>query len=277
MKKILIVPFFLLLCFITGQTFVAAAELSEEDFLELLPKVDPYVQLDENRIATIDKETALANGITPEELEVAVKIFDEQNRLMEAVKGNVDIINDFEVSNEVDSYTEPYFEELTGQYTPSEAYDEYASKKAESEGAVYEAATKENVYKAAVSTSCVGSKTNPHKCPPRMTRREDVNYTTAKFWLDVTAGGYHRTRYYAGGGLATSLARDFTKPLTAYDCSSRYHGAFRSQVVFASAGNKAGEYDIVQQHPEPNPEIDHYIWPSAGWGIYVKWWHDNYC
>lgn len=82
--------------------------------------------------------------------------------------------------------------------------------------------------------------------------------------------GFHETLGYACGAPEKDYCRqDFTR--------GRAHGpcpepAMRDQASFSPSQK---EY-VWLQEGEPNPEINHYDWPTWNWGAYVTWWHETF-
>ncbi|MDG4658448.1 hypothetical protein P6P90_16370 [Ectobacillus antri] len=119
---------------------------------------------------------------------------------------------------------------------------------------------------------CGGGRDNPHACPPRDNLLYRVSVGYAQDWL--VDRGYHRTVWYAGGGAPWNDGRDYTKKVSAYNCTG---GQFRYQGVLSDGGRNDGYVSVLIQVPEPNPELHTYKAPTAAWAAYVHWWHYEYC
>lgn len=214
-----------------------------------LESITPYVSLNDQLIATLDEDAAKQAKLSPKTIEMAKRYFNEQNRLNhEILKGNTvgEIAMDPVALAEFQDF---FFYKVKGKAP---------------------APDKNILNPEFASGACGGYTDNPHPCPPRDKVLINVTLEQGQGWL--SALGYHRTAAYAGGGEASSPARDFTKCVSAYECVSC---SFRYQAVIAS--NSTGTYDVIVQVPEPNPEVYSYVVPTMTWAYYVHWWHMNYC
>lgn len=132
---------------------------------------------------------------------------------------------------------------------------------------------KELEESATTQKNCGGSKEDPHPCPPYI---ESATFRDSKSDIQniLQSNGFHETSAFAsypGGTYGDGI--DFTKTVSAFDCAPR---AFRTHALIREVN---GQWTYKTQSPEPNPELDKYVfqWPSASWPTYVEWWHTNFC
>ena len=84
--------------------------------------------------------------------------------------------------------------------------------------------------------------------------------------------GFHKTAGYAcGQDPFVTCDNDYTR-------GRLYSGPYGvcSSPRFRDQGIVMSSTSFNIQYGEPNPEILAYSWPYWNWGVYVRWWHDNY-
>lgn len=127
------------------------------------------------------------------------------------------------------------------------------------------------VHHGAGYTWCGGNFLDPHKEDPAPIKYGGSGSLVAT-QKELDGLGYHMVASYATWDAPASLPYDFSKVVPSSDyfgiCD---YGPFRDH---AGIDNRTFEYRVWKE--EPNPEIFSYQWPSAYWGVYTLWWHDNY-
>ena len=232
-------------------TQIDAFQVLENDFEEInqeLANLEPYIK-DVNtngvKLQEFDTESAIKAGFSKEVILIAENMVAYQNDLAIAITAqNITDITQLPLPE--DQY--PYLQAFLAQATEQQIYND--------------------------SIAAVTDDVNPcgdwdHPVPDYTPSRPQYSSSDPhQALLDL---GYHNTAGYAcGGDPLETCENDYTK-------GRSYTGAYGtcSSPRFRNQGIAGTTYYSIQ-YGEPNPEILAYSWPYWNWGVYVRWWHDNY-
>jgi len=208
-----------------------------------LKTVQPYVEIDNEKIGKIDIQTAKKNGVDSEILQIATEFLKSQNNMIQRIHDNPN----------------------QRMYVDDVDFDKFQDyRKSIQEGKMrgdnpVEILGMQSAYAADV---CGGSGDNPH---PEPTVTYSGSYASKTAAINALPGTFYKVPAYASG----LYGDDYHDPKTLYSCTT---DSFRYQTVI---GQNGSTWRHVNQHSpgEPNPEVLAYTWPVWWWGGYVAEWH----
>lgn len=219
----------------------ADEQYSAEYLQRVFTEIGPFITINDDKSLTFDQKAAHKSGVATKDVTVGIEFVEMQNELMILIKE--DGFNSANIDKQKIKKFEPFF---IGVATGTGSSMSSGSTS------------------VLLGDVCGGSQSNPHDCPPNI--NSGIYYVTEggiRNYLENQ--GFHQTYSYAGDSY------DYTLGCGHFGCSSptfRTHARIYLDGIY---------WTYWTQHPEPNPEIFHYIWPVWWWGSYVYWWHDSEC
>lgn len=236
--------FLLVLSIAVPITMAIATETpSAEKIDRALKKVQTYVKINDQKIGTMDIETARINGISEKVLNIATQFLTAQNNMIQRIHDN---------PNQRMYVAEEDSQEL-------EKFRESIKKGKQSRGDVVDSL---GVQFASAEDVCGGSSSNPH---PQPSTTGSGPWSTETKARNAIPDAYHLVPFYA----SYNYGDDYHDPKTLYNCTT---DSFRYQSIVVERDDEW--YHSEHHSPgEPNPEILTYTWPVWWWGFYVAEWH----
>ena len=237
--------FLLVLSIAVPTTVVIATETHSAEHIDnVLKEVQPYVEMDDQKIGTMDIETAKQNGVSDETLKIAKQFLIAQNNMIQRIHDN---------PNEKMYVADEDYEGLQGFRESIKEGKQGGEDVAESLGVQF----------ALAEDVCGGSGANPHPQPPITT---SGTWSTKTAAINALPSSYHLVPFYA----SYNYGDDYHDPKTLYNCTT---DSFRYQSIVYEEDDDVWKHSEHHSPGEPNPEVLACTWPVWWWGIYVAEWH----
>ena len=237
--------FFLLVVSIAVPTTVTIATEtpSAEKIDRALKEVQSYVEINDQKIGTMDIEAAKINGVSNETLNITTQFLTAQNNMIQRIHDNPN-------------------QRMYVAEEDSEGLEKFRESIKEGKQRGGDVAGSLGVQFASAEDVCGGSSSNPHPQPSTTTSGPWPTETAAR---NAIPSSYHLVPFYA----PYNYGDDYHDPRTLYNCTT---DSFRYQSIVAERGE---EWHHSEHHSpgEPNPELLAYTWPVWWWGFYVAEWH----
>lgn len=208
-----------------------------------LKELQPFVELDDSKIGTLDAKAAKENGVSDESVQIASEFLKAQNNMIQRIHDNPN--------------QRMYLaEEDYAKFSDYSRSIEEGKQRGENPAKVL------GIQLAYAEDVCGGSGENPH---PQPDTTFSGPWSTESAAINALPGGYYLVPYYA----SYNYGADYHDPRTLYNCTT---DSFRYQsIIFEDDGDW---YHSEHHSPgEPNPEVLAYTWPVWWWGGYVADWH----
>ena len=222
---------------------IATETPSAEKIDRALKEVQSYVEINDQKIGTMDIEAAKINGVSAETLDIATQLLTAQNNMIQRIHDNPN--------------QRMYIAE-----EDSEGLERFGESIKEGKQGGSDVAESLGIQFASAEDVCGGSSSNPHPQPPDTASGPWSTETAAR---NAIPSSYHLVPLYA----SYNYGDDYHDPRTLYNCTT---DSFRYQSIVVERND--GWYHSEHHYPgEPNPEVLAYTWPVWWWGFYVAEWH----